>query len=80
MQEIQLRSAKATLSAVIDKARQGEPSIITRHGRPEAVVLGFEEWKRLSAVPSFASLLMSSPLELEDLPDRTGAALREVDF
>ncbi|MBW4976554.1 type II toxin-antitoxin system Phd/YefM family antitoxin, partial [Roseovarius mucosus] len=36
MQEIQLRDAKATLSAVIDQAKQGEPSIITRHGRPEA--------------------------------------------
>ena len=36
MQEIQLRDAKATLSAVVDQARQGEPSIITRHGRPEA--------------------------------------------
>lgn len=43
MQEIQLRDAKATLSAVIDQARQRQPSVITRHGRPEAVVLSFEE-------------------------------------
>jgi prevent-host-death family protein len=45
MQEIQLRDAKARLSAVIDQARQGEASIITRHGHPEAVVLSFEEWR-----------------------------------
>ena len=70
MQEIQLRDAKATLSAVVDQARQGEPSIITRHGRPAAVLLSFEEWQRLSDVPSFGRLLMAAPLELGDLPDR----------
>ncbi len=70
MQEIQLREAKATLSAVIDQARRGKPSIITRHGRPEAVVLSFEEWQRLSQVPSFGRLLMGAPLEPDDLPAR----------
>lgn len=76
MHELQLRDAKATLSAVIDQARQGEPTIITRHGRPEAVILGFEEWQRLSQVPSFGRLLMEARLEPEDLPERDGG-LRE---
>ena len=31
MLELQLRDAKATLSAVIDHARDGAPCIITRH-------------------------------------------------
>ena len=79
MQKIQLRNAKATLSAVIDQARQGEPSIITRHGRPEAVVLSFEEWQRLSQVPSFGRLLMEAQLDPKDLPDRHGS-LRENDL
>ncbi len=79
MHEIQLRHAKATLSAVVDQARQGEPTIITRHGRPEAVILGFEEWQRLSQVPSFGRLLMEARLELEDLPERDGG-LREGDL
>jgi len=70
MREIQLRDAKAALSAVIDQARQGEPTIITRHGRPEAVIISFEEWQRLSQVPSFGRLLMEARLELEDLPER----------
>ncbi len=70
MHEIQLRDAKATLSAVIDQARQGEPSIITRHGHREAVVLSFEEWQRLSRVPSFGWLLAQAPLEPGDLADR----------
>ena len=43
MHEIQPRDAKATLSAVIDKAGQGQPSIITRHGKPAAVVPSFAE-------------------------------------
>ncbi|BAQ45387.1 MULTISPECIES: type II toxin-antitoxin system Phd/YefM family antitoxin [Methylobacterium] len=79
MQEIQLRDAKATLSAVIDRARHGEPSVITRHGRPEAVLLSYEEWQRLSQVPSFGRMLMSAPLEAEDLPPRDGG-VRDVEF
>lgn len=71
MQEIQLRDAKATLSAVIDQARLGKPSVITRHGRPEAVVLSFEDWQRLSQIPSFGRLLMAAPLEDGDLPSRS---------
>ena len=73
MQEIQLRDAKATLSAVVDQARQGEPSIITRHGRPEAVILSFEEWQRLSQGPSFGRLLMEAQLDPEDVPGRHGS-------
>ncbi len=80
MHEVQLRDAKATLSAVIDQALRGEPSIITRHGRREAVVLSFEEWERLSRVPSFGRLLMAAPLEDGDLPDRNPAPVRETGF
>ena len=79
MHEIQLRDAKATLSPVIDQARQGEPSIITRHGRPEAVVLSFEEWQRLCHVPSFGRLLMEAPLERDDMPVRQDR-MREIEL
>jgi antitoxin Phd len=80
MREVQLREAKATLSAVIDQARQGQPSIITRHGNAEAVILSFEEWERLSHVPSFGRLLMAAPFEDDDLPARDTAPLREVNL
>ncbi len=80
MHEIQLREAKATLSAVIDNARQGEPSIITRHGKRAAVVLSFEEWERLSRVPSFGRLLVAAPLEDDDLPARNASPVREADL
>ena len=79
MHEIQLRDAKATLSAVVDQAQRGEPSIITRHGRPEAVILGFEEWRRLSQVPSFGRLLMAAQLDPADLPERRGG-MRDGDL
>jgi prevent-host-death family protein len=70
LKEIQLQEAKATLSAVVDNAVRGEPYVITRHGRREAVLLGYEEWMKLSQVPSFGRLLMSAPLEKGDLPTR----------
>ncbi len=80
MREIQLRDAKANLSAVVDDAVGGKPAIITRHGKREAVVLSFAEWERLSQVPSFGRLLMSAPLTPDDLPTRNAAPLREADF
>ena len=73
MRKIQLKDAKANLSAVVNRATRGEPSVITRHGKPEAVVLGIADWERLSRVPSFGRLLMSAPLEPGDLPKRSRA-------
>jgi antitoxin Phd len=78
MREIQLREAKATLSAVVDDAVRGKPSVITRHGRPEAVVIGFDEWQRLSSVPSFGRLLMFAPVEPDDLPERDRSPMRDT--
>jgi antitoxin Phd len=78
MRKIQLRDAKASLSAVVDQAVRGKPSVITRHGKPEAVVLGFADWERLSRVPSFGRLLMSAPLEPGDVPERERTPLRDA--
>jgi len=78
MKEIQLREAKATLSAVVDEAVRGEPCVITRHGRREAVLIAYEEWEKLSRVPSFGRLLMSAPLEDGDLPKRNRKPLRHI--
>jgi len=80
MREIQLRDAKATLSAVVDDAAQGESFVITRHGKPRAVVIGFEEWQRLSHMPSFGRLLMTAPLNVGDLPERDSSPLRRTDL
>lgn len=78
MRKIQLKDAKAKLSTVVDDAVRGRASIITRHGKREAVLLSYEEWERLSQVPSFGRLLMSAPLEGNDVPDRSKASLRDA--
>ncbi|MBR1001029.1 antitoxin Phd [Bradyrhizobium japonicum] len=78
MREIQLRDAKANLSAVVDEAVGGKPAVITRHGKKQAVVLSYQEWRRLSQVPSFGRLLMATPAQAEDLPSRNRAKLRKA--
>ncbi|HVN91313.1 MAG TPA: type II toxin-antitoxin system Phd/YefM family antitoxin [Candidatus Binataceae bacterium] len=80
MKTIQLREAKAKLSSAVDDALRGEPCVITRHGRREAVLLSYEEWKKLAEVPSFGRLLASAPLEAEDLPKRSRKGLRSMRF
>ena len=80
MREIQFRDAKASLSAVVDDAVRGEPAIITRHGKREAVIVSFAEWQRLSQVPAFGRLLMAAPISPDDLPDRDRAPLRAVEL
>jgi antitoxin Phd len=80
MKEIQLRDAKASLSAVVDEAMRGKPAVITRHGKRQAVVLSYEEWERLSHVPTFGRLLMAAPLETNDLPNRNSSGPRTADL
>jgi len=79
MKSIQLKDAKATLSAVVDEAVAGRPSLITRHGKKEAVVISFAEYERLSKkIPSFGELLMAFPGDADDLPLRQkGPAFRD---
>jgi len=74
--EIQFRDAKANLSAVVDEAVQGKPAIITRHGKRQVVVISYEQWKRLSHIPTFGGLLMAAPLTADDLPSRNGSGPR----
>ena len=78
MKELQLKDARASLSAVVDDAVQGKPSIITRRGKPEAVIVGMKDWQRLSRVPSLARLLMAAPIEARDLPRRRKSTARHV--
>ena len=80
MRKIQLRDAKASLSAVVDSVVQGKPAVITRHGKPEAVILSFEDWQRLSQVPSFGRLLMSAPAGTKRATARNRTPLREADL
>jgi len=80
VRSIRSRDAKAKFSALIEAAEHGRPTIITRHGRPTAVVVPVEDARRLYPEdrPSFSDLLLSFPGGTEFERDRT--PLREVDL
>jgi antitoxin Phd len=80
VREIQFRDAKATLSAVVDEAMRGRPAVITRHGKRQVVVVSYEEWERLSHVPTFGRLLMAAPLTGSDMPDRNRSGIRKTNL
>jgi antitoxin Phd len=75
-----LRDAKASFSAVVEAAQRGEATMITKHGRPAAVVVPVEDAQRLYTAkrPSFAELLMSIPEDLET--ERDPSPLRVPDL
>lgn len=77
MKELQLREAKASLSAVVDQAVAGEPVTITRHGRREVVVVAFDEYQRLARAPSFGALLAAFPGGEDDVPERERSPARD---
>ena len=80
MQTLQLREAKASLSAVVASAQRGQPTIITRHGHPSAMVVSFEEGQRLypKNAPSLAAYLLSLPESLSI--ERDESPLRGIDL
>lgn len=78
MKQVQLRDAKAKLSTLVEDAAHGQSAVITRHGKPRAVILGIDEWNRLRDVPSFGRLLASAPLEDGDLPPRDASPPRNA--
>ena len=80
MREIQLRDAKATFSAVVDQAVHGTPSVITRRGRKEVVVLSYEEYEKLAHVPSSGRLLAAYPGEDDTIAERSDKPGRNVAF
>jgi prevent-host-death family protein len=62
-----LAGAKARLSEVVDRAQAG-PQIITRNGKPSAVIVSAEEWARKTVRKgTLAEFLLASPLSGADL-------------
>ncbi len=79
-----LQDAKNKFSAVVDAAREGKPQMVTRHGKPAAVVVSAEEYERLhelerAAAPSLAELLLAMPRDDETF-ETAPLKPREVDF
>lgn len=80
MKTMQVREAKAGLSALIDAAEKGEPTIITKHGKPAAAIVPMEDVHKLYPARrrNFGEFLMTYPggVELE----RNTSPFRDVDL
>ncbi|TKT82979.1 type II toxin-antitoxin system Phd/YefM family antitoxin [Aquamicrobium sp. LC103] len=78
MKTVQVREAKAGLSALIDAAENGEPTIITRHGKPAAVVVSVEDARKLYPLhrPNLGTFLTEFPGGVEF--ERSESRMREV--
>ena len=58
-----LHEAKARLSEVIDVSVRQGPQTVTRHGRPVALVVGADDFRRLSRTGrDFKAFLRLAPL------------------
>ena len=82
MKTLQLREAKAKLSALVEAAENGEATIVTKNGRPAAMLVPIEEGRRLHPEKrksrNFAQLLMSIPHPIPWERDRTPS--RDIEF
>jgi prevent-host-death family protein len=80
VRNLQLREAKASLSAVVDAAERGEATTITRHGKPAAVVVPVGDARKLypDDRPSLITLLMQIPEPIDVERDLTPP--RDVDL
>jgi prevent-host-death family protein len=58
-----IADAKARLSEVVDRAIDAGPQVITRYGRPTAVLVSTEEWNRKARRKgNLAEFFAASPL------------------
>ncbi|MEO8882362.1 MAG: type II toxin-antitoxin system prevent-host-death family antitoxin [Devosia sp.] len=84
---VQLRDAKARLSALVSAAERGQETVITRHGKPVARIVpepAEAELKRVDDPASpyhgmtFGELLMAFPDGIE--LDRDQTPMRDIDL
>jgi prevent-host-death family protein len=76
----QLQEAKNKFSEVVNHAQIDGPQEISRHGEKAAVVISFEEYKKLKRPQgSLADFFRSSPLSEIDL-ERAKDRPREVEL
>ena len=80
METMQIRDAKASFSAVIAAAESGQPTIISRHGHPCAMVVPLEAGQRLYAQQTLtlAAYLLSMPEPL--VVERDRVPMRTIDL
>lgn len=58
----QLQEAKQRFSEIVRQAHDDGPQVVTRHGEEVAVVIGIEEYRRLTgSKPDFKDFLLTAP-------------------
>lgn len=76
-----MKDARAHFGDLVDQARMSEPVVITKHGRPVATVVGFDEWQTLVALAEEmidirayddAKAEESDPISLDELKAELG--------
>jgi prevent-host-death family protein len=80
METMQIREAKASFSALVAAAEKGPPTLVSRHGKPCAMIVPVQDGARLYplAMPNLANYLLTLP---EPLPtERDPTPLRGIDF
>jgi prevent-host-death family protein len=79
MRTVQLREAKAQLSALVQAAENGETTIITKNGRPSARIGPAKSAdEKESATPNLIDYLMSMPADIPIRRNRSRS--RKVKF
>jgi len=80
---VQVQEAKAQLSVLIKAAESGQPTLVTKRGKPVAMLVPMSEARKLhrqrrTTQKNFADFLLTYPggIELE----RNEAPSREVEF
>jgi antitoxin Phd len=62
MTDWKLEDAKNRFSEVVRRAASEGPQFVTKHGREAAVVMGVEEYRRLTQPVDLVDFLSESPL------------------
>jgi prevent-host-death family protein len=79
MKTMQLREAKAKFSALVEAAEKGETTIVTKHGRPAAMVVPMHEGRGSKPEkPSLVDYFVSMPADIPIRRNRSRA--RTVKF
>lgn len=68
MKPLQLQEAKQQFSAVAEKAANGCPQVVTKHGKPFVVIVSVADWQKTQPKKkSVMDVLRSCPVDLSEL-------------
>ena len=84
MNEINISDGRAKLAELADRARAGEPQVLTCKGKEDVVLISRVEWERLQPPAQTLGAYLSQQIRagtFEDVEvERLQGSLRAVDF